>query len=400
MPLFAVTAFTPESRAVRQLVQAGSRDAAGALVRRQGLFPTEIREKRSFFSAPSRLRLSRRELVDLFVHMEMQLAGDIKVVEAVNALKDSLPSPKLKYVLREVYDQLTTSKANLTNSFRLFPRSFPPDVLTVIEAGEETASLPERFAELRDRLEFTNALRETITRALQYPLFVTLIGCGLITFFMGRIVPQLSQILRELNAELPLFTQRVIAVSDWFGAFWLPLLVALVAVPAGYIFARRWPRFAMIADTLALRVVFFGSIYRQLSCALIARIYRSLYLAGKSPHEILDLCSTLVNNLALRSSLRSMKRHITEGATIAQAFGRAGVFPPEACAIVASGEEGSHLDKALHRIATFYSEEGRRRITGMAAWIGPVAIIILAVFVGIVLVAMFLPFFNLIKVVR
>jgi type II secretory pathway component PulF len=397
MPLYAVHAFTAEARPVRHRVQAATADAARSAVRGLGLFPSEIVEQRRAFNDPRGVRLSRRELIELFLHLEMQLSSGIIVVEAVAALKDSLPSPKLQYVLREVYEQLTTSQADLTNALQLFPRSFPLDLLTVIRAGEETASLPERFAELRDRLEFTASVRQTFVRAIQYPAFVSMLGTGMIIFFMGRIVPQLAKLLKELNAPLPAFTLQVIAISDWFQIYW-PLLIAGVALlPFGYFTTRRWKRLALLIDRFGLRVFVLGAIYRQLSAALIARIYRSLYLAQKTPHEALDVCASLVNNTALVAALRQMKRHISDGDTLAQAFGRAGVFPPEACAIVASGERSGRLDQALQRIATFYSEEGRRRISGLSAWIGPLAILGIGSFV---LIAMFLPFFDLIKVIR
>jgi type II secretory pathway component PulF len=400
MPLYAVNAFTAEDRAVRHQIQAASAEAAHVAVRALGLFPSTVVEKRGLFHDPKRLKLSRREMIELFVHMEMQLSSGIIVVEAVAALKDSLPSLKLQYVLREVYEQLTSSRADLTNALRLFPRSFPIDILTVIHAGEETASLPERFAELRDRLEFTASMRQTITRAVQYPAFVSLLGTSMIVFFLGRIVPQLAQLLKELNAPLPTFTLRVIAISDWFKSYWTAVILGLALLPIGYIYARRWQAFALGVDRLFLKLVVIGGIYRQLSAALIARIYRSLYLAEKTPHEALDLCASLVNNLAVAAALRQMKRHISDGDTLAQAFGRTGVFPAEACAIVASGERSGRLDHALQRISSFYSEEGRRRITGLSAWIGPVAILFIGSFVGTVLIAMFLPFFNLIKVIR
>lgn len=307
MPFYAVQAYTAEDRAVRHHIQATSPEAAHLAARALGLFPTQVVEKRALFHQPRRLKLSRRELIELFVHLEMQLSSGITVVDAVGALKDALPSPKLQYLLREVYEQLTSSRADLTNALRMFPRSFPPDVLTVIHAGEETASLPERFAELRDRLEFTAAIRQSFSRAVQYPAFVSLLGASMIVFFLGRIVPQLAQLLRELNAPLPDFTLRVIAAADWFKDYWPAVIGTLAALPFAYLLARRWQWFAVAADNALLRLAVFGSIYRQLSAALIARIYRSLYLAEKTPHEALDLCAALVSNLSLSASLRQMK---------------------------------------------------------------------------------------------
>jgi type IV pilus assembly protein PilC len=402
MPLFAVHAFTAESRSVRKNVQAASREAALLAIRKEGLFPATVTERRSIFAQSHRLKLSRQELSDLFTHMEMQLGAGVQVVQAVASLKDSLPSPNLRYVLREVYDALTTSSADLTNAFRLFPRSFPPDILTVIEAGESTASLPDRFAELRERVEFTTEVRRSITRALQYPSFVFLLGSGIIVFFMGRIVPQLSVLLKDLNAPLPRFTRIVIGVADEFQTLWPYLLATITLVPVLYLLARRWRPFAFVIDSFLLRAGPFGTIYSYLSAALIARIFRSLYLSRKAgfEQENLELCSTLVTNVALSANLRRMKRFIADGDQLSTAFSRANVFPPEACSILASGEATGHLDTALERISDFYSKEGRRRITGMTAWIGPVTIIIIGAFVGSVIIALFLPFFNLIKLIR
>lgn len=400
MPTFRIHGFTPDSRTVNVVIQAADERSAESLAQDRNIFPTKIVRERGLLSDPTRIKLSRMELAELFTHLELQVGSGILAVEAIRVLKDRLSSPRLRALMREIHDYLSTSKGDLTAAFSQFPRTFPKDILTVLAAGEKTGTLDLAFKELRERVAFVAELRRTIRSALQYPLILAVLGFSLIVYFMSFTVPKLTAVLEELQTELPPLTRRVIAVSDWFEANWLLTMVSVLTTITAYYLARRSPRISLKIDTLLLKIPIYGSIMNQLSAALFARVYRSLYISGEPMLLILDLCSELVPNLAIKSRIRRAARYVRDGEGLGLALEHAEALPPEACSIITSGESSGTLRQALLSIADFYSSLAKHRIGIATAWLGPAILIIGGSIIGVVVVAMFLPIANLANQIR
>lgn len=395
MPAYRIHAYTADSRPLKFVIQAIDRDTAEAQVKERGLFPSRIRESRSMFTKPERIKLTSAELVELFTHLELQLSAGIKAIVAIGVLKERLPSKRLRLLLNEVYEHLLSARGNLTSALRRHPRTFPPEILTVINAGENTGTLSQAFSEQRESIEFTREVRGAISRALQYPALLVIVGLGLLTYFMAYTVPAFTKVLKEMNVEMYPITKAVIAVGNWSLHYWPLIPIALVTVLGGYNGLRRLPAAGVKIDALMLRLPLYGDIIRQLSAALFCRTYRSLYLAKFNALQALDMCASLLLNKELSARLRRARRMVHDGASLESAFHTTEALPPEACAIIGSGEASGNLAEALQRIATFHATTAKDRIRKATNLLGPIVIIIMGIIIGTVVLAMILPIIKL-----
>jgi len=402
MPAFTVTATTGEGRRVSKSLNAPDSQSAVNAVRAQGFYPTKVSLARFAGWQNRRIRATPRELIALFEQLELQLAEGVRTEDAIAALKDEFPSARIRELLAGVERTLTTSKGNLHQAFAEYPATFGPDVLAIIEAGQSGGAeeLGARFGDLRNRIEFVTAIRQTIFRAAAYPAFVFLLVGFLIIFVMGNVFPKMVDLLYSLGATLPELTLNLIALSKFFEHNFVVLLALLIVIPGGAYLARRISSIAFYTDHLFLRLPLIGDIYRSLITALVAKNYRSLYLIHMSPPDALDLCGRMIKNRAVQAALRRVKSDVLAGHSLGVAFKRVGYFPAIAAMTIQTGETTGRLETALDRVATFFEKEAQRKITTAVGLLQPVFILIAVGLVGTVLMSFFLPLISVMNAIR
>lgn len=399
MPTFLVTAITGEGRSVSQTVTGANEADVRAQMRAKGLFPTKIKEPLASRFSRGSLKASNQEVCHLFEQLELQLAEGVLPEQAIAALKDEFPSTRIRTILREVHAALASSKSNLPQAFALFPRTFPPDVITIIEAGQSagSAALAVRFGDLRDRLQFNQEVRRTIMGAVAYPAFVFFLASLLIVFLLGNVFPKMIDLLFSLGTTLPPLTLAVMGVSRFFQHhFWL-ILLTVACAPFVIIALRRIPKVAYAMDRWMLRAPLLGDIYRSLVTALVAKNYRSLYVVGMPSPEALDLCTRMVGNRAVQENVRHVKREVLAGKSLGVAFRKSGYFPSMACMTIATGETAGRLEVALNRVASFYEKDAKRKIEMSVGVLKPMVVIGAVAIVGVVLLSFFLPLISILQ---
>lgn len=399
MPTFSVTATTSEGHQVSQTVSGANEVDVRQQLRAKGLFPTSIKEPMGSRLSRGNLKASHEEVCHLFEQLELQMAEGVLPEQAIAALKDEFPSKRIRIILREVHAALASSKSNLPQAFGLFPRTFPPDVLTIIEAGQSSgsAALAIRFGDLRERLQFNQEVRRTVMGAVAYPAFVLFLGSLLIVFLLGNVFPKMIDLLFSLGADLPPLTLAVVGVSKFFQHYFWLIIIAIVAIPAGLFLMRRMPRTAFLMDRLMLGMPLLGEIYRSLVTALVAKNYRSLYVVGMPSPEALDLCARMVGNRAVQEHIRQVRREVLAGKSLGTAFRKVGYFPSMACMTIATGETAGRLDVALNRVAAFYEKDAKRKISVSVEVLKPVVVVVAVAVVGAVLLSFFLPLISILQ---
>jgi type II secretory pathway component PulF len=335
--------------------------------------------------------------------MEMLLSSGILIVEALARLKERYPDPRTRRVLGEVHAHVVQSRCSLSRALALFPRTFPPGTVSVIAAGEEggTARLAERFADLAERTAYAQANRQQVRKACAYPVLVIGMAAGLYALLLIVVFPRLAGLLTSLGANLPPLTRGMIAVSSALGRHWPPLAIALAAGPLLLAASRRWPAAVLPLDRLFLRLPLIGRIYQCLTIALVCKIYRSLYHANKPAPEIIGLCAQLMGNACFCRGLRQAKSQVETGrASLAEAFTQSGLFPPLACLAIDVGEQSGQLSQALERVAAFYSEEARERMSFAIGVINPVLTLAAVGGVGLALLSFFQAMYQVVYAVH
>jgi len=350
-----------------------------------------------------RAKIAPRHQVHFFRQMEMLLSSGILIVEALERLKERYPDRRTRRILGEVHARVVQSRCSLSQALALFPRSFPPGIVAVIEAGEEggTARLADRFADLAERTAYAQANRQQVQKACAYPILVLAMAAGLYGLLLVVVFPRLAGLLGSLGANLPPLTRGMIAVSNAMQRHWRLLLGSLAAPPILLAASRRWPAAILPLDRLFLRLPLIGRIYQCLTIALVCKIYRSLYHANKPAPEIIGLCAQLMGNTSFRERLRVAKSQVETGrASLAEAFAQSGLFPPLACLAIDVGEQSGQLSQALERVAAYYSDEARERMSFAIGVINPALTLAAVGGVGLALLSFFQAMYQVVYAVH
>jgi type IV pilus assembly protein PilC len=351
----------------------------------------------------ARARIAPRHQIQFFRQMEMLLSSGILIVEALARLRDRYPDRRTRRILAVVHEHVAASRASLSRALALFPRSFPPGIVTVIAAGEEsgTAKLAERFADLAERIAYTQANRREVRNACAYPALVLLLAAGFYLLLLTVVFPRLAEVLGSLGTRLPPLTRGVIAASALARRDWPALAAALTLVPLMLASLRRWPAALRPVDRCFLRLPLVGAIYRDLTVALVCKVYRSLYQANKPAPEILGLCSQLTGNACFRDGLREAGAKLAAGrASLAEAFTQSGLFPPLACLAIDVGEQSGQLAQAMERVAAYYGEQARERIAAAIAVLNPALTLAVVGGVGVALLSFFQAVYQVVYAIH
>ena len=398
-------AVTLSSAGLRRRQRVSGRDAPEARARlvAEGLFVERLAPVGTAGRWLARSGIPSRHLIQFFQQMEMLLSSGVLIADALGRLKDRYPDRRTRSVLREVHAQVAESRTRLSQALAGFPRSFPPGIVTVIEAGEEggAAMLAERFGDLAERVAYQEANRKQVRNACAYPLLVIVMTIGLYLLLLGVVYPRLTDLLASLGGKLPPLTRGVIALSLAARRGWPAPAGFLAGAPLLVAGLRKIPATRLWLDQGFLRLPILGAIYRDLTVALICRVFSSLYRANKPAPEIVDLCAKLVSNEAFRRGLHEIREQITVGgSTVTRAFDQSGLFPPLACMAIDVGEQSGQIARAMDRVAAYFSARARERISASIAIINPALTLAVVGGAGAILISFFQAVYQIIYVTR
>ena len=350
-----------------------------------------------------RTRIATRHQVQFFRQMEMLLSSGILIVAALARLRERYPDRRTRGVLAIVHAQVAQSRTSLSRALALFPRSFPPGVVTALAAGEEsgTAQLAERCGELAERIAYTEANRREVLKACAYPALVIMLAAGFYLLLLAVVFPRLADVLNSLGSQLPPLARSVIAASALARRHWPFAVAAAVTGPALVAALRQWPAAVRPLDRMLLAFPLIGAIYRDLTVALVCKVYRSLYQANKPAPEILALCAPLTGNACFREGLREAGAKLAAGrASLAEALAQSGLFPPLACLAIDVGEQSGQLAASLDRVALYYAAQARERLGAAIAVINPVLTLAVVGGVGVALLSFFQAIYQVVYAVH
>ena len=397
MPLFRAVYALSSGREIREKIQGPSAIIVRANLRAKGFFPIDIRE----IGTPAhkrRLTIPTKTLARLLHQLDMQIRSGVDEIGAVGSLKDSHSSPKVRAMLTEVYASLAVAKTSFADALGAFPRVIPSHLRAIIAAGEGTGpeNTADRLADVRDWLLFTDRIKRTFRKATAYPAFLGVLAFAYLIFFIVWFVPRFKQLLGAFGGQLPAYTRAILAGADWVQAHVFQLLGAIALVAVAWSFLSRIEAVSLAIDRVTLRLPLYRKIYQAIVTSQICKNYRALMLSGATADETLALCAEMLSNRAARAEIRRMRREMHDtGANLGTALRRCGYFPPEAVTVIATAEATGNLAEALQTIAAEYEDEARESVQVALAVLNPVLIIVPALFVGAVLVALFLPLARL-----
>ena len=403
MPVYEYTALDRAGKNISGIIDADSTVAARQKLRASGKFPVDVKETTATArtDAAGRMSLSsifNRVTADDIHALTRQLAtllnAGIPLVGALDALMEQSTSPPLKKIIAQIKESVSEGNS-LTVSLSRHPKLFSNIYINMVRAGEASGSLDVVLERLAEFGEHQQALQGRFKAAMVYPIFMAIIGAGVLFFLLSFVVPNLTRIFTEMKQVLPLPTTMLIWFSDFMRIYWWVIVLCIVAVVLGIRNAVKTARGRYIWDSMKLRLPVIGQINRKIALSRFGRTLGSLLQSGVPLVTSLQIVRNIVNNVLIGDVIDDATGDIQAGKSLNLALSRSAWFPPVFRQMISVGEQSGDLEGMLHKIAEAYEREVETRITGMTALIEPVMILLMALIVGFIVISILLPIFEM-----
>jgi type IV pilus assembly protein PilC len=401
MPVFAYSGRTRTGQTINGEMEAPSREAVVAQLRRQQVMATtvtpkarDIEIKVPGFGA----KVGDRDLAVVTRQLATMIDAGLPLVQCLDILAQQ---QEKKVFQKALYDIRTAVEGGSTFSAALkrHPKIFTTLYTNMVEAGEAGGILDTILNRLAAYIEKAMALKKRIKTAMFYPSTIVTVAVIVVIFLLIYVIPTFEQLFEGFGATLPLPTVMVLETSRFVRAYILFMLAGTVAAVMGLRFYYRSPGGRKAIDGLLLRLPVFGPLIRKVAVAKFTRTLGTLVSSGVSILEGLDITARTAGNKVVEEAVLKSRTTIAQGKTIAEPLQGSGVFPVMVVQMIAVGEQTGALDRMLNKIADFYDEEVDAAVAGLTSLLEPLLVIFLGVIIGGVVIAMYLPIFKLISVV-
>ena len=428
MPKFRYVAMDSRGREAEGVVDAESEARAIAMVKDKGLFPTSITDMGaarggakgggrgakatgakaagglkteiklpSFLSALFQGRIKTKLLMVFTRQLATLVDAGLPLLRGLHVLQRQEKNPQLHAAIVGMAEAVE-SGSTFAESLAQYPKVFSPFYINMVKAGEASGALHTVLTRLAEFMEKSQKIKNKVKGAMVYPIVVMVMAGVIMGVLMVFVIPKFKEIFNDLlqGKALPVLTQMVIGVSDLFARNGLYLLGGIVAVV--FIF-RAFARTAggrRAMDTMKLRAPIFGQMVRKTAIANFTRTLGTLLTGGVPILQALNIVREVTNNAVLAKAIAQVHDSVKEGETIVTPLEASGVFPAMVVSMVQVGEETGALPEMLMKVAENYDDEVDTAVDAMTSIIEPIMIILLAVVVGTIVIAMFLPLVSII----
>lgn len=393
---------TSDGRIVEREFDAARRDLLRESLEEQGFHVFYIKKKAfQTLVRPERsgAQFSGRRFLSFNQELLVLLRSGLAILQVLDTIIERLEPGRLLDVLREIRDDVKGGAA-LSEAFAKFSRFFPPLYVASIKAGEKTGDLPitlGRFIVYQKRVE---VLKAKVKGAAFYPVLLSIAVFAVVLFLMLFVVPRFTQIYADANAQLPLITRILIGFAEGLTT---SLPVAVPATIGGFL-ALRWfartERGALLFDRLKLKLPFFGGLLADYAISSFCRTFATTLASGIPVVESMQMARGTLNNRLLEGLLMGAVRKVEEGTTIASSLEQTGFFPSLALRMIGVGESTGALADMLNDVAEYYEGEVERLLDRLTTLVEPIMMMSMGLLIGGIIVAMYVPIFQLAGTVR
>ncbi|MCF8055892.1 MAG: type II secretion system inner membrane protein GspF [Desulfocapsa sp.] len=403
MPVYEYKALDQKGKSCKGLIDADSETKARSKLRSSGKYPVSIRESIgkvqsgkkkgsagiSFFE-----RIKSDEIHVITRQLATLLNAGIPLINGLASLIDQSSNPALKRVLAQIRDSVNEG-STLTSALSQHPKLFSNIYINMVRSGEASGSLDIVLERLADFGENQKAIQGKLKAALVYPIFMAVIGTGILFFLISYIVPNITRVFMDMERVLPLPTRVLIFASDalrgywWLGAL---LLVGLFGLIRLFLAQKQGRR---IWDRIKLSFPITGAVNRKIILARFSSTLGSLLNSGVPLITSLQIVESLVNNQLIGEVIAEAMEKIQKGKSMSSALETSVWFPPLFLQMIAVGEQSGQLEPMLDKVAQAYEREVETAIMGMTALIEPIMISAMGAAVGFVVLSILLPIFEM-----
>jgi len=399
MPVFEYTGRTPTGQTVSGTLEAKNKQELMQLLRRQRVIVTNVKRKSKSLNLTIGTGVKAVEISRFTRQFAVMIEAGLPLVQCLDILAAQTTNKVLAKVIANVRDTVS-SGSTLADALAKEKKVFDQLYVSMIEAGEVGGALDVILKRLADYREKADAIKRKIKGALTYPA-IMLVMLVLISFIMLTfIIPIFAGMFEGLGAELPKPTQIVINLSNWLKGNLYLIIGGAILIVIIYKLMRKNSKTRYYIDYLFLKLPLFGMLIRKTAVARFSRTLGTLIQSGVNIIDALQVTAKTAGNDVIAKAIKNAIIAISQGETIAKPLEESGVFPPMVVQMINVGEKTGNLDTMLAKIADFYEEEVDSAVETLTAMIEPLMTIIMGIVVGGLLVAMYLPMFDIIGKIK
>ena len=399
MPGFNYTAIDRNGKRVRSSLDASSIETAKSSLRGAGYTILDIKEQTTLNRDIEIPFLGKPKAKDMAVFCRQFvsiLRAGVSVASVLSMLGQQTGNKKLRAAIREMQADVEKGES-LASSMRRHPKIFPAILVNMVSAGESSGNLEESFRQMELYFDRSKRTKSKVTSAMIYPCVLIVVMIVVLIVMMTKIIPNFLKTFEDMDAELPKLTQGVMAVCEWFESWWWVPLLVLVALIVGGVLFHRTDKGKHFFGWLARKTPVVGNLTVKTACATFCRTMEVLIGSGLTLTDSMDLAASNMGNIYYLEAIRDARGMVAEGTPLRESLVRTGIFPPMVSNLVGVGEETGDLQSMMGKVADYYDEEVDEATKKLLNLMEPAIIIFMAVFVVIIVLAIYLPMINMTK---
>jgi type IV pilus assembly protein PilC len=368
---------------------------AKAELRRQGINPLKVRKKTTSLLANRRKKITSKDIAVFSRQLATMLASGVPLVQAMEIIGRGHPNPGMAEMVLSIKADVEGG-SSLAKALRKRPVQFDNLFCNLVDAGEQAGVLDTLLDKIATYKEKTESIKGKVKKAMVYPAAVLSVAVVVVAIIMVFVVPQFKDLFASFGAELPAFTLMVVKISDFVAAYWWLMVIGIAATVAVLVnIWKRSPKFRETVDRILLKVPVIGQIMHKSALARFCRTTSTMFAAGVPLVEALESVAGATGSTVYEKAVLAMRSDVATGQSLQLTMRQQGLFPHMVIQMVAIGEESGALDEMLAKVADFYEEEVDNMVDALSSLLEPLIIVILGILVGGLVVALYLPIFQL-----
>ena len=369
-----------------------------AQLRKQGIIPNRVKKKPKPLFGGSK-KITPFDIAMFTRQMATMMKAGVPLVQSFDIVTDGLENQGLRELVSAVRNDIA-SGTSFANALRRHPKHFDDLYCNLVDSGEKAGALETMLARIATYLEKTEILKKKVKKAMTYPAAIVVVAIIVTAILLVKVVPQFESLFQGFGAELPAFTQFIVAISDWMQKWWFIVLLGII----GFIFLfkeaiRRSQRFSDIIDKYVLKLPVVGEILDKSAVAKFGRVLSTTFAAGVPLVDALESVAGATGNAVYRDAVMKIRDDVSSGTQLQASMKTTGVFPVMAVQLTSIGEESGSLDEMLEKVADHYESVVDDMVDNLTALMEPMIMVVLGVLVGGLIIGMYLPIFQMGQVV-
>ena len=402
MAAFAFQAKTIQGKTIKGTIEAENDIEVRVKLKTQHLIPIKVTQKKSIESSsgskgitlPWGKGVPAKELQAMTRQLSTLINSGIPILNGISILKASTQNANLKTILENIAHRIEDG-SDLSAALAAHSHVFDSSYVSMVRSGEKSGTLDVTFQDIAMHIEKAEKIKGKIKSALWYPVIVIIISAVVIGVIMVYVIPKFEELFMQANMQLPAVTMMVLTASHFVAGYWYLILFAIIVFIFGFMAFYKSQKGRKIIDTTLLQIPIFGPLIQKGCLARSCRTFASMLSSGVFALDCLDISADTAGNYMIEKAFKDAKEFIVDGGSMTVPFSKNKYIPNMMVQMISIGEQTGALDTLMAKLANFYEEEVEQLTSALLSIIEPLMIVFLGAIIGFIVVALYLPVFQM-----